>query len=61
MEKNMYFVIPEIPSKTFVMLKKKLPDHFKKPIVGARDPVQECLDPVLIHTLQNESGTRFIF
>ena len=25
MEKNMFFVIPEMPSKTFVMLYKKLP------------------------------------
>ena len=24
----MFFVIPEMPSKTFVMLQKKLPDHF---------------------------------
>ena len=29
MEKNMFFVIPEMPSKTFVMVLKKLPDHFK--------------------------------
>ena len=28
MEKNYVFVIPEMPSKTFVMLYKKLPDHF---------------------------------
>ena len=26
----MFFVIPEMPSKTFVMVKKKLPDHFKE-------------------------------
>ena len=25
----MFFVIPEMPSKTFVMVLKKLPDHFK--------------------------------
>ena len=25
----MFFVIPEMPSKTFVMLYKKLADHFK--------------------------------
>ena len=25
----MFFVIPEMPSETFVMLYKKLPDHFK--------------------------------
>ena len=24
----MFFVIPEMPSKTFVMALKKLPDHF---------------------------------
>ena len=24
----MFFVIPEMPSKTFVMLYKKIPDHF---------------------------------
>ena len=29
MEKIMFFVIPEMPSKTFGMLLKKLPDHFK--------------------------------
>ena len=29
MEKIMFFVIPEMPSKTFVMLQKKLPGHFK--------------------------------
>ena len=28
-EKILFFVIPEMPSKTFVMLYKKLPDHFK--------------------------------
>ena len=28
-KKNMFFKIPEIPSKTLVMGKKKLPDHFK--------------------------------
>ena len=28
-KENMFFVIPEMPSKTFVMLYKKLPDHFK--------------------------------
>ena len=26
----MFFVIPEMPSKTFVMVLKKLPDHFKQ-------------------------------
>ena len=30
MEKKYFFVIPEMPSKTYVMLYKKLPDHFKK-------------------------------
>ena len=29
MEKNIFFLIPEMPSKTFVMVFKKLPDHFK--------------------------------
>ena len=28
--KKMFFVIPEMPSKTFVMVLKKLPDHFNK-------------------------------
>ena len=28
-KKIMFFVIPVITSKTFVMLSKKLPDHFK--------------------------------
>ena len=28
-KKNMFFIIPEMPSKTFVMVKKKLPDYFK--------------------------------
>ena len=27
-KKNMFFVIPEMPSKTFVIVLKKLPDHF---------------------------------
>ena len=26
--KNMFFVIPEMPSKTFFMVLKKIPDHF---------------------------------
>ena len=30
LKKIMFFVIPEMPSKTFVMLYKKLPDHFKR-------------------------------
>ena len=30
-KKIMFFVIPKMPSKTFVMLYKKLPDHFKIP------------------------------
>ena len=29
LKKIMFFVIPEMPSKTFVMLYKKIPDHFK--------------------------------
>ena len=29
MEKIMFFVIPEMPSKTYVMVLKKIPDHFK--------------------------------
>ena len=37
MEKNMFFVNPEMPSKTFVMVLKKLPDHFKN---------NPCLDMV---------------
>ena len=28
-KKIVFFVIPEMPSKTFVMVSKKLPDHFK--------------------------------
>ena len=28
-KKIMFFVIPEMPSKTFVVVYKKLPDHFK--------------------------------
>ena len=30
----MFFVIPEVPSKTFVMVLKKLPDHFKVDLSG---------------------------
>ena len=50
----MFFVIPEMPSKTFVMLYKKLPDHFdqkyliifnigrkKKSFLGARQTKRE--------------------
>ena len=29
-EKIMLFVIPEMPSKTFVIVSKKLPDHFNR-------------------------------
>ena len=36
-KKIMFFVIPEIPSKTFVMLLKKLPDHFKWSVKRERD------------------------
>ena len=38
----MFFVIPEMPSKTFVMVLKKLPDHFKDNMlmrIQAGDPV----------------------
>ena len=34
MGKMMFFVIPEMPCKTFVMLKKKLPDHFNKALIS---------------------------
>ena len=30
----MFFVIPEMPSKTFVMLQKKLPDHFNNKVLS---------------------------
>ena len=33
MGKNMFFGIPEMPSKTFVMAQKKLPDHFNAMIL----------------------------
>ena len=39
MEKKYVFVIPEMPSKTFVMVLKKLPVHFKNQIL----PLQEIL------------------
>ena len=29
-KKIMFFVIPELPSKTFVMVQKKLPDHLNE-------------------------------
>ena len=45
-KKNMFFVIPEMPSKTFVMILKDLPDHFKFVLLkvrmgrsGRRDPL----------------------
>mgnify|MGYP006975455970 CR=1 FL=1 len=44
MEKKNVFVIPEMPSKTFVMLYKKLPDHFK---VQDQDPYCLGTDPYL--------------
>ena len=31
----MFFVIPEMPAKTFFMLYKKLPDHFNIPRLHA--------------------------
>ena len=36
----MFFVIPEMSSKTFVMVLKKLPDHFK---VRQEDKDEELL------------------
>ena len=33
----MFFVIPEMPSKTFVWFKKKLPDHFKEYDIKERE------------------------
>ena len=43
MEKNMFFVIPEMPSKTFFMLKKKLPDHFKStPRLSGSESSEKC-------------------
>ena len=36
MEKNMVFVIPEMPSKTFVILLIKLPDHFNLNLKGGK-------------------------
>ena len=33
----MFFVIPKMPSKTFVMVLKKLPDHFK---VGVKSTIK---------------------
>ena len=41
-KKVMFFVIPEMPSKTFVMVEKKLPDHFKS--ILENEHLKECTD-----------------
>ena len=33
MEKNMFFVIAEMPSKLLLWFKKKLPDHFNEMVI----------------------------
>ena len=38
--KIMLFVIAEMPSKTFVMVKKELPDHFKS--ILENEHFKEC-------------------
>ena len=35
-EKIMFFVVPEMPSKSFVMVLKKLPDHFYEKNIKTR-------------------------
>ena len=42
-KKNMFFVIPEMPSKTFVMVLKKLPDHFKASVIILKDVFNKTL------------------
>ena len=44
-EKIMFFVIPEMPSKTFVIVFKKLPDHFKGWMVDSKSSVSVGSDP----------------
>ena len=45
----MFFVIPEKPSNTFVMLYKKLPDNFKQflPTQDSDEPVRGVADDVV--------------
>ena len=48
----MFFVIPEMPSKTFVMLYKKLPDHFKNlkyydRLLTSEDMLDQMTEPLL--------------
>ena len=57
MEKIMFFAIPEIPSKTFVMLYKKLPDHFKVVLIiikGTGILAGIPLNSSLNHTIVND-------
>ena len=46
----MFFVIPEMPSKTFVMVVKKLPDHFK---IGRRHKNKESKEKANIFGWKN--------
>ena len=51
----MFFVIPEMPSKTFVMVEKKLPDHFKLSVCSSRVAYPDGVDPSLKPDLNIEN------
>ena len=53
-KKNMFFVIHEMPSKTFVMLYKKIPDHFNLTISVC---VQWCARRVWSQRTRRERAT----
>ena len=49
-----FFVIPEMPSKTFVMVLKKRPDHFKRIILLL--PMKEFILFLISFILPDETG-----
>ena len=64
----MFFVIPEMPSKTFVMVLKKLPDHFKFVLNKAVNyfgivcwyyPLYQIVDKNVVHTYAINQVFRF--
>ena len=60
-KKNMFFVIPEMPSKTIVMvLKKKLPDPFKDAVPLVDQDVMNIYANLYPHTFY-ELGEPYIF
>ena len=58
----MFFVIPEMPSKTFVMVLKELPDHFNargKNIIHVRKYQQNRLKNLMISSYNKKQMKQF--